>query len=220
MMWLGYDAPDAFYDAATLTEGRAEDGGGRFADAIDGLRASRPYDTAHLTVIGHSYGSTTVAHAATDRHIDVDDIVLVGSPGAGGGVDHASELGVGADHVWVGRNSEDLVAALGDHGWVGGHTLFGAGLGNDPSEDDFGAHRFEAEDVTRSGWHRGVGQHGNYFNVDTESLYNIGRVVDGHGGDVRLADHTYDPFIGGPEDPEQDRTPSSDKPGYSDTVGN
>jgi hypothetical protein len=219
MMWLGYDAPDAFYDAATLTEGRAEDGGGRFADAIDGLRASRPYDTAHLTVIGHSYGSTTVAHAATDRHIDVDDIVLVGSPGAGGGVDHASELGVGADHVWVGRNSEDLVAALGDHGWVGGHTLFGAGLGNDPSEDDFGAHRFEAEDVTRSGWHRGVGQHGNYFNVDTESLYNIGRVVDGHGGDVRLADHTYDPFIGGPEDPEQDRTPSSDKPGYSDTVG-
>jgi hypothetical protein len=120
----------------------------------------------------------------------------------------------------VGRNSEDLVAALGDHGWVGGHTLFGAGLGNDPSEDDFGAHRFEAEDVTRSGWHRGVGQHGNYFNVDTESLYNIGRVVDGHGGDVRLADHTYDPFIGGPEDPEQDRTPSSDKPGYSDTVGN
>ncbi len=99
-------------------------------------------------------------------------------------MDHASELGVGADHVWVGRNSEDLVAALGDHGWVGGHTLGGAGLGNDPSEDDFGAHRFEAEDVTRSGWHRGIGQHGNYFNVDTESLYNIGRVVDGHGGDV------------------------------------
>ncbi len=219
MMWLGYDAPDAFYDSATLTEGRAEDGGGRFADAIDGLRASRPYDAAHLTAIGHSYGSTTVAHAATDHHIEVDDVVLVGSPGAGGGVDHASELGVGADHVWVGRNSEDLVAALGDHGWVGGHTLGGAGLGNDPSEDDFGAHRFQAEDVTRSGWHRGVGQHGNYFNVDTESLYNIGRVVDGHGGDVRLADHTYDPWYDGPRDPEQDRTPTADKPGYSDTVG-
>jgi hypothetical protein len=219
MMWLGYDAPDAFYDTATLTEGRAEDGGERFADAIDGLRASRPYDAAHLTAIGHSYGSTTVAHAATDPHVAVDDVVLDGSPGAGGGVDHAGELGVGADHVWVGRNSEDLVAALGDHGWVGAHTLGGAGLGNDPSEDDFGAHRFEAEDVTRSGWHRGTGQHGNYFNVDTESLYNIGRVVDGHGGDVRLADHTYDPWYEGPQDPEQDRTPTSDEAGRSDTVG-
>ncbi len=219
MMWLGYDAPDAFYDTATLTEGRAEDGGERFADAIDGLRASRPYDAAHLTAIGHSYGSTTVAHAATDHHVAVDDIVLVGSPGAGGGVDHASELGVGSDHVWVGRNSEDLVAALGDHGWVGAHTLGGAGLGNDPSEDDFGAHRFEAEDVTRSGWHRGIGQHGNYFNVDTESLFNIGRVVDGHGGDVHLADHTYDPWYDGPRDPELDRTPTSNEAGRSDTVG-
>ena len=217
MMWLGYDAPDAFYDSATVTEGRAEDGGERFADAIDGLRASRPDGSAHLTAIGHSYGSTTVAHAATDHHIDVDDIVLVGSPGAGGGVDHADELGVGADHVWVGRNSEDLVAALGDHGWVGAHTLGGAGLGNDPSEDDFGAHRFQAEDVTRSGWHRDTGQHGNYFNVDTESLYNIGRVVDGRGGDVNLADHTYDPWYDGPQDPEQDRDPTTAEPGLSET---
>lgn len=225
MMWLGYDAPDAFYDGATLTEGRAEDGGGRFADAIDGLRASRPYDDAHVTAIGHSYGSTTVAKAATEHDMDVDDIVLVGSPGAGGGVDHASELGVGADHVWVGRNSEDLVAALGDHGFIGGRTAFGAGLGNDPSEDDFGARRFEAEDTTRSGWHRGVGQHGNYFNVDTESLYNIGRVVDGHGtaqfdGDahVNLAEHTYDPWYDGPRDPEQDRDPTSGEPGSSMTT--
>ena len=217
MMWLGYDAPDAFYDTATLTEGRAEDGGERFSDAIEGLRASRPSDVAHLTAIGHSYGSTTVAHAATDHHVDVDDVVLVGSPGAGGGVDHADELGVGADHVWVGRNSEDLVAALGDHGWVGAHTLGGAGLGNDPSEDDFGAHRFQAEDVTRSGWHRDTGQHGNYFNVDTESLYNIGRVVDGRGGDVNLADHTYDPWYDGPQDPEQDRDPTTAEPGLSET---
>lgn len=181
MMWLGYDAPDAFYDGATLTEGRAEDGGGRFADAIDGLRASRPYDEAHLTAIGHSYGSTTVAKAATEHDMDVDDIVLVGSPGAGGGVEHASELGVGADHVWVGRNSEDLVAALGDQGSVGGRTVFGAGLGNDPSEDDFGAQRFEAEDTTRSGWYPGVGQHGNYFNPDTESLHTITAVGEGPG---------------------------------------
>jgi pimeloyl-ACP methyl ester carboxylesterase len=217
MMWLGYDAPDSFYDTATLTEGRAEDGGGRFADTIDGLRASRPYDSAHVTAIGHSYGSTTVAHAATDHHIDVDDVVLVGSPGAGGGTDNAGDLGIGSDHVWVGRNSEDLVATLGDHGWVNPGNLTGVGLGNDPSEDDFGANRFQAEDIDRSGWHRGVGQHGNYFRSDSESLYNIGRVVDGQGGDVNAADHTYDPFIGGPEDPETDRGPTYDEDGLSDT---
>jgi hypothetical protein len=216
MMWLGYDAPDSVGDSATRTEGRAEDGGGRFADAIDGLRASRPYDAAHLTAIGHSYGSTTLAHAATDHGIDVDDIVLVGSPGAGGGVDHASDLGVGADHVYVGRNSRDIVGALGDHGWFGGHNFFGAGLGNDPSEDDFGANRFEAEDPTRSSWHRGIEQHQRYFDPDSESLYNMGRVVDGS-GPVNPADHTSDPFIGGPTDPEINREPTFDEPGRSDT---
>ena len=217
MMWLGYDAPDSFYDSATLTEGRAEDGGAQFADSIDGLRASRPYDEAHLTAIGHSYGSTTVAHAATDHHIDVDDIVLVGSPGAGGGTDNAGDLGIGSDHVWVGRNSEDLVATLGDHGWVNPGNLTGVGLGNDPSEDDFGANRFQAEDIDRSGWHRGIGQHGNYFRPDSESLYNIGRVVDGDGGAVNSADHTYDPWYEGPQDPETDRDPTYDQPGSSDT---
>jgi pimeloyl-ACP methyl ester carboxylesterase len=216
MMWLGYDAPDGPTDSATRTEGRAEDGGGQFADAVDGLRASRPYDDAHLTAIGHSYGSTTVPHAATDHGIDVDDIVLVGSPGAGGGVDHASDLGAGADHVYVGRNSGDIVGALGDHGWVGGGTLGGAGLGNDPSEDDFGAKRFEAEDPTRSGWHRGTAQHERYFEPDSESLYNIGRVVDGS-GHVNPADHTSDPWYGPPEDPEIDREPTFDERGRSNT---
>jgi len=50
MMWLGYDAPDSFADTPTLTESRAEDGGGRFSDTIDGLRASRPGDDAHITI--------------------------------------------------------------------------------------------------------------------------------------------------------------------------
>ena len=84
-------------------------------------------------------------------------------------------------------------------------------------EDDFGANRFQAEDIDRSGWHRGSGQHGNYFRPDSESLYNIGRVVDGQGGDVNSADHTYDPFIGGPEDPETDRDPTYNEDGLSDT---
>lgn len=85
-------------DSAMATEARATEGGAQFSDAITGLRASHPGpdNAAHLTVIGHSYGSTTVAHAATDGGMEVDNIVLVGSPGAGGGVNHADELGGGS----------------------------------------------------------------------------------------------------------------------------
>ena len=212
MYWLGYDAPHGPTDLATLTEGRAEEGGRNLADAIDGLRASRPDDPAHLTAIGHSYGSTTTAYA-THGNGAVDDVVLIGSPGAGP-ADHADDLGQG--DVYVGRDSRDFVAVLGDEGWVG---KFGAGLGTDPSSEDFEATRFEAEDVDRS-WHRNTGDaHSSYLDNDTESLYNIGRIVDGHGGDVNVADQSYDPWWGPPQDPEWDRDPSADRPGRSDTTG-
>lgn len=218
MMWLGYDAPGQV-DPATLTEGRAEDGGRRFADAVEGFQATRRDDPAHLTAIGHSYGSTTVAKAASEHGIDVDNIVLVGSPGAGGGVDHASQLGVGEDNVFVGRNSRDVVAVLGDKGAFGAGTLFGAGLGNDPSEDAFGAVRFQAEDIDRS-WHRGIAQHGQHFRPNSESLYNIGRIVDGQADAVNRAEHSYDPWLGSPRDPEWDREPApEDTPNRSATGG-
>lgn len=213
MFWLGYDAPDGVTDGATLTEGRAEDGGRNLSDAIDGLRASRP-DQAHLTAIGHSYGSTATSYAANGDHVDLDSVVLIGSPGAGP-ADEASDFGVGADNVYVGRDSRDFVATLGDEGWIG---KGGLGLGTDPSSEDFDATRFEAEDVDRS-WHTNTGDaHGSYLNNDTESLYNIGRIVDGHGDDVHVADQSYDPWYGPPVDPEAGRDPGEDETGRSNTT--
>nr|WP_241248768.1 alpha/beta hydrolase [Nocardioides sp. KC13] len=209
LIWIGYDAPDNLTgDAAAVTnEYLAKKGGERLADTLDGLNAMRS-DDFHLTAIGHSYGSTTTAHALTDHDVDVDDAVLLGSPGAGGGVEHADELGVNND-VWVGANSRDPVAALADNGWVGGWLAAGGGLGNDPAEDDFGANRFQAEDVDRGDYVRTFPQHTSYFDHDTESLYNIARVVNGDYDDVERADHTYDPWNKGPQDPEADRTPTS-----------
>lgn len=213
MFWLGYDAPTGPFDPATATEGRAEDGGERLADAFDGLRASREDDPAHMTAIGHSYGSTATSYAAGDFDLPADDVVLIGSPGAGP-ADHAGDFSVGEDHVYVGRDSRDLVATLGDEGWVG---KGGIGLGTDPSSEDFGATRFEAEDVNRS-WHINTGDaHGSYLNHDTESLYNIAQVVDGHGEDVNEADQSHDPWYSGPVDPEWDRDPTADEAGRSDT---
>lgn len=209
IMWIGYDAPSDWDSATVATEGRAEEGGELLSRYIDGLRASRDGEPAHLTVIGHSYGSTTTAHGATDHGLAADDIVLVGSPGAGGGVEHASELGVGADHVWAGNNSRDLVAALADDGWAGGWMLGGAGLGNDIVEDEFGANRFQAESTTRADVMRNFGDHTKYFDPDTESLYNIGQIVVGDYDQVLGAEHSYDPWYDGPVDPEATRDPQS-----------
>jgi pimeloyl-ACP methyl ester carboxylesterase len=228
MMWLGYDAPDGPADGATTNEHRAIDGGGRLARTLDGMSTAAGGESQHLTVIGHSYGSTTVAHGATDHDLPVDDIVLVASPGAGS-AEHARDLGVGEDHVYVGANSRDPIADLGNRGWFNrGET----GLGNDPSEDDFGANRFRAEDpsrlpVTGYGGVPGIvqhtidplhlsdaamkslsmDQHGGYFRPNSESLSGLGHVAAGDYEGVQRAGHVHDPWYGGATDPENWRSP-------------
>ena len=218
MFWIGYDAPDNLpwaegWDAAgVITEEMATDGGERLADTLDGLRATRDGEPAHLTAIGHSYGSTTTGHAAHDHGIPVDDLVFVGSPGVGGDTNHVGDTGVDTYHVWAGANSRDPIANLGNHGWTHGETVFGAGLGDDPAEDDFGASRFRAESTTRAD--DGVGldafdDHSKYFDHDTESLYDISQIVNGNYDAVAPADHVYDPFYAGVQDPEFDRDPTA-----------
>ena len=83
-------------------EGSATDGGDRIADTLDGLRASRD-DRAHLTVVGHSYGSTTMGHALSDHDVDVDEAVAIGSPGLGANADDVSEVDVpeGQPSKWL-----------------------------------------------------------------------------------------------------------------------
>jgi hypothetical protein len=217
MFWIGYDAPDNLpweggWDAAgVVTEEMATDGGERLADTLDGLRASRD-GAAHLTAIGHSYGSTTTGHAAHDHGIPVDDLVFVGSPGVGCDTDHVGDTGVDTEHVWAGANSRDPIANLGNHGWVHGETVFGAALGDDPAEDDFGAQRFRAESVTRADDSVGLAafaDHSKYFDHDTEALHNISQIVNGNYDAVGHAAPVHDPFYAGVQDPEFDRDPTA-----------
>ena len=218
LAWIGYDAPDnppwaTDGDASgVLDEGLAAQGGERLADTLDGLRASRGGDPAHLTAIGHSYGSTTLGHAAHDEGVPVDDLVFVGSPGVGGDTDDAGDTGVDPQHVWAGANSRDPVADLANHGAVHLELVGGLGLGDDPAEDDFGAQRFRAESTTRADDAAGLdafADHGKYFDPDTESLYNLAQIVTDHPGRVLLAGPVHDPWYAGPQDPEFDRTPTS-----------
>ena len=133
LSWIGYDAPSGWDSGRVGFEGSATDGGNRLADTLDGIRASQD-DRSHLTVIGHSYGSTTMGHALSDHDVDVDEAIAIGSPGLGANADDVSEIDVPDGHFFVGRNSDDPVADLGDKGWVNKGLAFGAGLGNDPAD--------------------------------------------------------------------------------------
>jgi hypothetical protein len=215
MVWIGYDAPDNLpweaegWDAAGVVgEDLAAAGGDRLADLLDGLRDSRDGDPAHLTVIGHSYGSTTTGHAAHDEGIPVDDLVFVGSPGVGGETDGVGDTSIDPDHVWAGSNSRDPIADLGNHGWLHLQSVLGgAGLGADPVEDDFGATRFQAESTTRPGF-LDLGEHSKYFDHGSESLYNLSQIVSGNYDAVLTADPVTDPWYAGPQVPEWDRDPT------------
>ena len=99
-----------------------------------------------MTVLGHSYGSTTVSDAAAGYGMHADDVVLVGCPGtdlAHSAADfHLNEGG----HLYVGAASSDPVTKLGAIPQI--HvpgTDFTASLGDDPAMDDYGSTRFKAE---------------------------------------------------------------------------
>ena len=218
--WIGYDSPnwnpesmapwhlgESAGDAAqTVTEENAEQGGHLLSQFVDGLNSTHESgDQPHLTVIGHSYGSTTSAHAAADG-MEADSLVLIGSPGAGGGVDHVSELGMPEGQVFVGARDNDPVS------WLGGRDGLlpwtwddGLGLGEDPAQSDFGAHVFEVgpgQELEGLGGLATDGfleNHTTYFQ-DPQALANMTSVVIGNdhevvdtGGRTKDAhDHLFD----------------------------
>ena len=218
MAWVGYDAPSlsvvdgtdpdpvddavAWIDEAgdlahVLTIGAATRGADALADDVEGLREMRGDDHVHLTVIGNSYGSTTVAIAADEFGLDADDVVLTGSPGVGR-ADNAADLTTGTSHTWVGSASDDPVSQFGRTGGAEPHDLVelaggpDVGLGNDPAEDDFGAQRFQAEWPGRNAdppW--SIEGHARYFDRCAEAPTNIGAIVAGEYDAVRLAEHRH-----------------------------
>lgn len=171
--WIDYNAPsglpgDPVDFALVATPGKAQAGGERFSDFIDGLRASDEGSRAHVTAIGHSYGSTTVSYAAGRYGLEADDLVLIGSPGAGPAAT-ADEL-MPHGSVYVGSADYDPVTLLGAPG-------IGA-LGQDPAQADFGAHRFEVD----PGSYRVqdlLDNHSTYFDDDSSSLDAMAEVVAG-----------------------------------------
>lgn len=190
--WMGYDAPswnpenaldwpgDGLDMGSVVNEGKAEAGGALLADFVDGLRATDEGDRSNLTVIGHSYGSTTAAHAAHDHGLNADALTLIGSPGAGGDdVNSASDLGMPEGKVYAGAADNDFVSWLGRDGDLG--------MGQDPTQADFGATvfsvdpgaEFHADDLGQ-----GITNHTSYFEPESQSLANLTDIVQGDEPDV------------------------------------
>ncbi|TWX37227.1 hypothetical protein ES689_11210 [Frigoribacterium sp. ACAM 257] len=175
--WLGYRTPD-LTNVYGLDLARA--GADRLEDAITGLDATRASSPARVTVVAHSYGSTTATLALSAGAVSVDSLVLLGSPGSV--VPSASMLDVAGDDVYAAAGSFDPVAGSG---------YFGA----DPGTAGFGAVLLHtgggADDYTGRALAAALG-HNSYLVPGTETmrstaLIGLGRgdMVDGEPGDPR-----------------------------------
>jgi Alpha/beta hydrolase len=190
VQWLGYDAPGGVNVAL---DHAAKNGADRLASAVAGLQATHDGSPSNFTVIGHSYGSVVTADALAINHMHANNVVLIGSPGAGN-AHTAADLGVPAGHVYVGSASRDPVSKVGND--VGE-------LGNDPAVVGFGATRFHAEAVGRGGDiahysfpnHVSLGKipdHTAYYatgtvngkTVPSTSLQNLSDIATGNGSKI------------------------------------
>lgn len=174
VLWTGYDAPPTL--AAAASDGAARDAAGPLRAFQDGLRSGAG-GPVHLTVVGHSYGSTVAGHAARGGPL-ADDLVLVGSPGAG--VREAGELGLAPGRVWATTDGHDPIdrapgpELFGTSRWSGEQGL---AHGTNPASPAFGARVFaSAPGPAPSG---PEGAHGRYWDPGAPSLATLGRIVAG-----------------------------------------
>ena len=211
--WMGYNAPDSLIDPQVGQPGNARQGGELMAADINALEATNTGDS-HVTVIGHSYGSTTVADAAAGYGMRVDDIVLIGSPGTDLAKSAADFNLPEGGHVYVGAASTDPVTHLGGAQATLPGTDFTVALGNDPAAEDFGSTRFKAEvPGLTAPW----SDHSSYLVPGSESLYSIATIASGNGERLEelgmTANHRTTIGIPGLPGPEVD--PEIVRPGTS-----
>jgi hypothetical protein len=203
--WMGYDAPNDFSDVQRIsTPALARTGAQALAQDVNGLWATHLGAGQHVTVLGHSYGSTTVADAFALGHMHANDAVLIGCPGTDL-APNAASFHLDGGHVYVGDASTDPVGMLGELNGlshyvnrdnVGGQVLgLTPGLGTDPAADGFGSVRFRAEVPGSDGVN--PHDHSYYYHSGSEALHGMADITSGHGdalqADGLTAQHRYQP---------------------------
>jgi hypothetical protein len=156
--WIGYEAPDLFSVGGL---DRAQVGAEFLETSWSGVRATRGGDQPFVAVFAHSYGSTVSLLALANGSVEVDALVVVGSPGSA--IQSAAKLKVTDENVFVGKADWDP-------------AVNSAFFGSDPGAASYGA--------TALGVHGGIdaltGQalagsvgHNDYFTPGSESLHNM-----------------------------------------------
>ncbi|MFF8773211.1 alpha/beta hydrolase [Kitasatospora sp. NPDC015120] len=181
--WIGYDAPQSIVPQATK-DTYAKNAANSLHSFETGLRATHEGAPSNNTILGHSYGTTTVGYAMRDKGLPVDNVVLIASPGAG--VEHARDLGVDPSRVFVAKGdidkidmapalSADKLASNGGNNlgsWYGfvqspDHHLI---HGRDPMLPGFGAQTIPTSPGTG---------HSDYWNPNSRSLKAMGEIIAG-----------------------------------------
>ncbi|MEV1114246.1 alpha/beta hydrolase [Actinosynnema sp. NPDC049800] len=182
IQWLGYDAP-GWAIGEVDNPAQAREGGANLVADVNGYRAAAEAagHDPHVTVIGHSYGSTTVGYAGMNG-LAADDIAFIGSPGVG--ASNVDQLSAGPGHVYVGATEHDPVVQGTSSSWF---TEDGSSIG--PYDDRFGARTFGTTDGTSL-----VGAHSEYYTEGSESVQNLARIATGDGGSVTSQDWDENPL--------------------------
>ena len=115
--WIGYQTPELGLDLinpdkSVASISTAKDGAANLVPFLRGIGASREHDP-HLTLLGHSYGSTA-AGLALRQETGVDDTVFFGSPGLG--TDHIQDLKLAPGHAYYVEARRDPVGDTGVFG--------------------------------------------------------------------------------------------------------
>ena len=170
--WIGYQAPqwgwDLVGDNSVADDHAAQVGAAQLVPFLRGIGAARDHD-AHLSLLGHSYGSTA-AGLALEQDTGVDDVVFFGSPGIG--TNDVNDLSVPPGHTYYIEARTDFIGDLGY-------------FGIDPSHMD-GVEHASAKASTvvdpMTGEIRKFAEvtgHSSYLVDDSTSQYNMSVVVAG-----------------------------------------
>lgn len=180
VMWLGYDAPDGLWEAAHAKyahAARADLHG--FQEA---LAATHHGEIGEQSVVGYSYGALVVGETARDTGIRADDLVFLGSAGAG--VAQASQLNVDPSTVWAASAGNDAVGLaapsvkqlLWEQIWPRymGEPMPDMWHGHNPVDPAFGGNVFAAADRSNP-----IDAHLSYWDTGNPALDNVGRIAAG-----------------------------------------
>jgi hypothetical protein len=179
--WIGYQTPELGLDLfnpgkSVISDRTARDGAALLVPFLRGIDASRDHN-AHLTLLGHSYGSTTAA-LALRKETGVDDAVFFGSPGLD--TNHLRDLLPEPGHLRPGHiyYVEARNDPVGDAGALGPFGL-------DPSHLD-GIEHASAREATVVDPVTGVVRHftestghSSYLVDNSTSQYNMSVIVAG-----------------------------------------